>query len=158
MFVSISNSIEGHSIVETCFDMTSPMRSGTVKVGHTNRDWFSPTLEISTYWCSEDTELVFIRRFNTDNRVGPHHVRTNIERSTSSIRRNKVLVGLNSFNNSFYKALFIEWRHHKALCRIMEALSIKVWAENNNTTILSIISLHAFKYSLCVLENTSTFV
>ena len=104
--MSISDSIQTHSIIQTSFNMTSTMRSCTIKISDTNFDWFSATFEVRAYWCSKYTELILICRFYTDNRVCTHHVWTNIKACTMTIRRNKVFVCFYNFFYSFKETTF----------------------------------------------------
>ena len=75
----IHNCMKAHCIVQTCFDVSCSMRCGTVKICNTDRDRFCAALEIRSNRCSKDTELIFISRFYTDNRVASEHVRTYIK-------------------------------------------------------------------------------
>ena len=79
LFVSIYDSVKAHCVVQAGFDVTSSARCGTVEVTDTDRDRFSAAFEVRSNRCCEDTELIFVSRFNTDYSVGTEHVRTKIE-------------------------------------------------------------------------------
>ena len=78
----IHDRMKAHCVVKASFDVSCSMRCSTVKVCDTDRDRLCATLEVWSYWCGQDTELIFISRFNTDNRVASEHVRTYIQGCT----------------------------------------------------------------------------
>ena len=102
----ISNSVQAHSIVKTSFDMTSTMRSCTVKICNADFDWFCATFKVRAYWCCEYTELIFVSWFYTDNGISTHHVRTNIKACTMTIRRYKIFISFYYFFYSFKETTF----------------------------------------------------
>ena len=71
-----------NQVVKASFDVTCSARCSTVKVADTDRDRFCTAFEVRANRCCKDTELIFISRFNTDNRVASEHVRTYIQGCT----------------------------------------------------------------------------
>ena len=154
----IHDSMKTHCIVQTSLDMTCSMRCSTVKVCDTDRDRLCATLEVWSYWCGQDTELVLVSRFNTDNRVTSKHIRTYIQSCTRAIWWYICFICLDRLYNSLYKTVFREYRHFQSSCRICKTLCVEVRTECYDMSVFCCIGFHTFKYSLCILEYTCTLI
>ena len=66
--------MQAHCIVQAGFDVTCTMRCSTVEIADTDCDWLSAFMEIRAYRCTEQSELIFLSRFNADNRAGCKHI------------------------------------------------------------------------------------
>ena len=83
--------------------MTGSVRCRAVEVGDTDGQGLSATLEVRSYRSAQDTELIFVRRLYTDDRIAAEHIRTNVQSCTAAVRRYESIVGLNRIGNSSTK-------------------------------------------------------
>ena len=63
----INDRMKAHRVIQSCLDVAGSMRCSTVKIRYTDGDRLCTALKVRAYRCNKDTELVFIRRFYSDN-------------------------------------------------------------------------------------------
>ena len=78
----INDSVKAHCIVKTCLDVTCSVGSSTIEVGYSDNDGLCAALEIRTYGCTEDPELIIVSGLNADNGVDTEHIRSKVKCST----------------------------------------------------------------------------
>ena len=61
--------MKAHCIVKSGLDVTGSVRCRTVEIGHLDDDGLSAALEVRSYGCNKDPELIFISGLNTDNGI-----------------------------------------------------------------------------------------
>ena len=156
LIVSIYNVVKAHCIVKTGFDISGSMRCCTVHIRYTDSDRLCTALEVRSNRCYKDTELILSCRFYTDNRIDSKHIRTNIQRSSTAIRRNISCICFYYINNSLHETILRKYRHLKSFCRICHTFCIQVRAEGHDSSILSCIGFDSLKTGLCILKYTCT--
>ena len=67
--MTIEAYMQDHCIIQAGFDMACTLRSSTVEITDTDCNWLSAFMEVRTYRCRKQSELVFLSRLNTDNRA-----------------------------------------------------------------------------------------
>ena len=138
--------------------MACTTRSCTVEVRNANRNRFYTVFEVRANRCAEEAELIFVSRFNADDRVGPKDIRAQIESTAAFKGRNIILVGTDDFVDSFHEHIFRNRRHFKPFCRVHQAFCILVRTEGNGTAVFGLVRFQAFKDLLAVLQNAGTFI
>ena len=141
LIMSVHDSMQTHRIVKTRLDMTGSSRRRTVKITHAQSKRLYAALEVRTHRRGEYTELIISSRLNTDHRVDPEHVRTDIKRCPGTIGRYESLVGTHGLNNSIDEPLLRKNRHLQPSGRILKTFTVQVRTESNDTAILRGISL-----------------
>ena len=104
--------------------MTGSMRCRAVEVGDTDGQGLSATLEVRSYRSAQDTELIFVRRLYTDDRIAAEHIRTNVQSCTAAVRRYESIVGLNRLGNSLHETLLGENGHLQSCCGRLQTFTV----------------------------------
>ena len=143
-----------HGIVQTSFDMSCTMWCRTVKITDTDRNWFCAALEVWSYRCTENTELILIGWFNTDYRSFGKHIWTYVQSSTGAIWRHILCICLYYFFNGLYELVLWAYRHLQTTTGICHSGCIQIRTEHDNSSILCCICFHSLKTSLCILQYT----
>ena len=138
--------------------MSCSMRCCTVKVWDFNCDRLCAALEIWSYWCYKCTELIFVSRFNSDNRIASEHIWTDIKGRSWSVRWYISRIGFYYLYDCIYKTVFRKYRHLKSSCGISKSLCVHIRAEYNDASVFCCVCLHTFKYWLGILQNTCTLI
>ena len=116
--------MQAHCIIKSGLDVSGSMRCRTVKVADTNGKGLCAALKIRSYRCSQNSELVFVSRLYSDNRIASEHIRTYVKSCTASERRYISLICFYHFLNSLHKSILGENRHFKTGCTLLKSLSI----------------------------------
>ena len=74
ILMRVYNGMQAHGIVQPCFNMTGSVRCGAVKIGDTDGQGLYSAFKVRSYGCCEYTELIFVRRLYTDDRIASEHV------------------------------------------------------------------------------------
>ena len=104
--------------------MTGSVRCRTVKVGDTDGQRLNAALEVRSYRSAQDTELIFVRRLYTDDRIAAEHIRTNVQSCTAAVRRYESIVRLNRLGNSFHETLLGENGHLQSCCGRLQTFTV----------------------------------
>ena len=156
--VSCNNCVKAHCIVQSGFDVSCSMRCGAVKVWYAQCQWFHAALEVRSNRSGKYTELIVSSRFYTNYGIDSEHIRSDIKCCSCSVRWNVSFICLYCLNNSINEFIFRERRHLKTFRWVDHTLRIEVRTESDNVSILCCVSLHSFKYCLCILKNSGTFI
>ena len=154
--MGINYSLQTHGVVKSGLDIAGAPGSRPVKITDTDCDGLCSAFEIRTDRCSEDPELVLIRRLYTYDGIRAEHEGPYIERGARAKGRYIVLVCLDCLTYGIQKSILWKGRHLKPFSRVDHPVRIKVRPEGDGTPVLSGIGLKPFKYSLRILKNTGT--
>ena len=81
--------------------MSGSVRCCTVKIRNTDCNWLCATLEVRSYWCNQNTELILICRLYADNSVIAEEGILHLKQCQRSIREAAITV-----------AFFLQSIHH----------------------------------------------
>ena len=150
---------ERSSIVSTHLIDTCSERSRAVEI--TDDDvWVcrESTLEVWTYWSYEDKEAILLRRMNTHLSTCTDEQRTDIERSTTLVGRNPLLVEANHLLHHFLEHFCRHLWHQNAATCALQALSVLVHTEHAHLTVWATISLQALECLLTIVQTGCSHV
>ena len=150
--------VKAHGIIESRFDMSRSPWSSAVKIADTDRKRLYSSFKIRSYRSCDHAELILIRRFYANHRIGTEHIRPDVKRGSWSERRNICLVRRHRFDYRIDKPFFGKHRHFQPSCRISHTGRIQIRAESHDAPILGRVSLHSLKYGLRILQHAGTFV
>ena len=139
-------------------DVACTVRGSAVIVTDADRDRLHAVLEVGADRRAEETELIFVRRLDTDDRARGKEVRAQVEGTARLERRNPILVGCNNLIDSLEEHLLRDRRHHEAFGRIHHALGILVRTERHDLAIFRLICLKAFEYFLAILQDACALI
>ena len=72
------NGMKAHCVVQSRFDVPCSMRRCAVEIRDTDGDRFYAAFEVGAYRRGKYTELIFICRLYSDDRVDSEHIRSDI--------------------------------------------------------------------------------
>ncbi len=147
------NRMQTHRIVQPRFDIACAARRCTVKVRYLDINRPCATLEIRSNRRDKNTELIILRRLHADHRADTEHIRTDIKRGTTAIRRNPGLVAGDHLLHRLDKLILRIRRHLETQRGIVHPLRIQIRAETDNMTIRRRVRLQSFKDRLGILQN-----
>ena len=150
--------IEAHRVVQAGLDVARAVRGSAVIVTDADRDRLHAVLEVGADRRAEETELIFVRRLDTDDRARGKEVRTQVEGTARLERRNPILVGCNNLIDSLEEHLLRDWRHLEALSRVDHALCVHVRTERDDAAVLRLVGLEALEDFLAVLQDAGALI
>ncbi len=146
--------VQAHRVVEPGLDVTRSVRCRAVEVRNFQLNRFGAALEIRTYRCGQNTELIFVSRFHADDGVGAEHIRTDVQRRAGTVGRNPALIGFYNLSDGLDKAILRERRHFQPFRGIDHTLRVQVRAEADRTAVLRRIGFQSLEYGLRVLKHS----
>ena len=158
LFVGIYDGIKAHGIVQAGFDMPGSVRSCPVKVRYTDGQRLCAAFEVGTNRSTEDTELVFICRFYTDNRIAAKHVGTDVQSGAGTVRRYISSIGFHNRNNGVYPFILGEYRHFQSLAGIFHTGCVQIRAEGYNMAVFCSVRFQTFEAGLGILQDAGTLI
>ncbi len=145
------NRIQAHRVIQTGFDMSRAVRRRPVKIAYFDCQRLYAAFKIRSDRRGKNSELIFVRRFYTDNGRTSEHIRPYVQRRTGTVRRYISFIGRYGLRHRIYKTLLRKNRHFQPLTGIFHPLSVQIGAEGNDTSVFRRISFQAFKTGLRIL-------
>ena len=150
---------EGSSIVTTDLIDTCSERSRAVEI--TDDDvWVGreSTLEVWTHWGYEDEEAILLRRMHTHLRTCTDEQRTDIERSTTLVGRNPLLVEADHLLHHLLEQLCWHLWHQDTTACALQAGSVLVHTEHAHLAVWATISLQTLECFLTIVQTGCSHV
>ena len=72
--MGIHNCMQTHSIIKAGFDVSGSVWGSPVKITDADGQRFHTAFEIRSYRGGKDTELIFVCRFHSNNRIAAEHI------------------------------------------------------------------------------------
>ena len=119
--------------------MACAARCCTVEVRNADRNRFDAVLEVRADRRAEEAELIFVSRFDADDRVSPKEIRTQVESAAAFKGRNIILIGPDDFVDSFHEHIFRNRRHFQAFCRVHQTFCVLVRTEGDRAAVFGFI-------------------
>ena len=158
LLVGVYDGVKAHGIVQAGLYVSGSSRSRTVEVADTDGDRLCAALEVRTYRGNQNTELILLRRLNTDNGRRTENIRTDVERSAAAEGRNPGVIGLYNLFHSLDESSLREHRHLQSLAGILHSLIIEVRTEYNDMSVFRGVGLQSLKAALGILEHTCALI
>ena len=157
LLVRVYDVVEAHRVVQTCLDVAGSARCGTVEIRDAEGQRTNAALEVRTDGRAEETELIFHRRLNADDRAGRKEVGTEIEGCARAVGGNPSRIGGNRLLDGLDEAFLREYGDLQLTCRVLHTCAVQIGAEGHDMTVLGRIGLESLKAGLCILQNACAF-